>query len=195
MGRPSTPHGGRHPCGHFGPPGVEHGDLQFPDPASPVHPGQLEGLGPKDVDRIGIILPSADLAPTVMTALPPEIQKVNLTMGVPLDRTPLRSLLSIAFGLQNDRGRLHHSRVKPSSPTRSPGFFTPVPRASKPFTRHCAARNPAATEALGPLRVPGVDAALAPWWRGQDARKGTTVATAPAMLTALAEWTSRPSRT
>ena len=154
---------------------------------------QLEGLGPKDVDRIGIILPSADLAPTVMTALPPEIQKVNLTMGVPLDRTPLRSLLSIAFGLQNDRGRLHHSRVRallahPFTRVLHPGAAEQIAR----FTRHCADRTLLRLKRSDLSEFPAVDAVLAPWWRGQDAADTTRGDGTAAMLTALAEWTSRP---
>ena len=72
----------------------------------------LEESTGRSLDRVGIILPSADLAPTVLTSLPPEAGQVNLTMGVPLDKTPLRSFLSLALGLQGDRGRLHHNRLK-----------------------------------------------------------------------------------
>ncbi len=72
----------------------------------------LEKAGDRSLDRVAIVLPSADLAPTVLTALPPEAGQVNLTMGIPLDKTPLRSFLSILLGLHGDRGRLHHSRLK-----------------------------------------------------------------------------------
>ncbi|MDB4563940.1 hypothetical protein N9084_01395, partial [Flavobacteriales bacterium] len=47
----------------------------------------LESIGQKDLDRVAVILPSADLAPLVLASIPPSVDKVNLTMGVPLDRT------------------------------------------------------------------------------------------------------------
>lgn len=153
----------------------------------------LQGTAPDETDRIGIILPSADLAPTVMTAMPPSIAHLNLTMGVPLDRTPLRSFLSIAFGLQHDRGRLHHSRVR--ALLAHPFTRTLHPEAAKRighFTRHCAERSLIRMKRSDLADFPEIEAILAPWWAGQEAARQTRGDGTATVLAALAEWTDRP---
>ena len=151
----------------------------------------LEKSTGRSLDRVGIILPSADLAPTVLTSLPPEAGQVNLTMGVPLDKTPLRSFLSLALGLQGDRGRLHHNRLKAL--------------LAHPFTRALQPDAAAELETLGRTAArktwirmteddltdfPAIRHALSPWWLARDRAKvhrddGTSV-----MLEALASWSS-----
>jgi len=149
----------------------------------------IEQDGSRPLDRVGIVLPSADLAPTVLTALPPEAGQINLTMGVPLDKTPLRSFLSIALGLEGDRGRLHHNRVKAL--------------LAHPFTR---ALQPAASDKLEALgrtaarktwirmtekdlaEFPEVRDALGPWWNARDHARSDRGDGTSVMLEALAGW-------
>ena len=153
----------------------------------------LEGVASADTNRIGIILPSADLAPVVMSALPPEIAQVNLTMGVPLDRTPLRSFLSIALGLQHDRGRLHHSRVR--ALLAHPFTRMLHPAASKrigAFTRHCASLTLIRMKPADLLDFPEVDAVLGPWWHGQAVAEQERGDGTASMLQALAQWSDQP---
>lgn len=151
---------------------------------------QLEAGATQHADRIGIILPSADLAPTVMTALPYDVGSVNLTMGVPLGSTPLRSFLSIALGLHGDRGRLHHSRVRAL-------LGHPFTRALHPaatedidgLTRHCARRTLIRLTQQDLADFPQVRHALAPWWTAAEAartQRGDGTAT---LLLQLAQWT------
>lgn len=150
---------------------------------------QLESIDAESLHRVGIILPSADLAPMVMSALPPAVQKVNLTMGVPLDKTPLRSFLSIAFGLQNDRGRLHHTRVRAL-------LAHPFARALQPEAAACIGPLTKTSAEQSWIRVTRrelkafapIDAALQPWWTGQAASKETPGDGTAAMLEALAQW-------
>jgi len=149
----------------------------------------LEKAGDRSLDRVAIVLPSADLAPTVLTALPPEAGQVNLTMGIPLDKTPLRSFLSILLGLHGDRGRLHHSRLKAL--------------LAHPFTRVLQPAAAARIEALSQMAArktwiriteddltdfPAVSEALNPWWKARDQARdhrddGTSV-----VLEAVAAW-------
>ena len=152
----------------------------------------LASIGKEELDRVAVILPSADLAPLVLSSIPPSVDKVNLTMGVPLDRTPLRSFLHLLFGLHGDKGRLHHSRVR--------GLL------AHPLTR---ALHPQAAEQLGALTrlctqntlirltrkdladFPMVEALFGPWWAGQEAAlsgkdDGTTT-----VLSQTARWTNR----
>ena len=143
------------------------------------------------LNRVGIVLPSADLAPTVLTALPPEAGQVNLTMGVPLGKTPLRSFLSIAFGLQGDRGRLHHNRLK--ALLAHPFTRTLQPAASKELEvlGRTAARKTWIRMTQEDLAdFPEIQSALAPWWKALHHAKtehddGTSV-----MLEALAGWSN-----
>ena len=150
----------------------------------------LESIGKKDLDRVAVILPSADLAPLVLASIPSSVEKVNLTMGVPLDRTPLRSFLHLLFGLHGDNGRLHHSRVR--------GLL------AHPLTR---ALHPEAAEQLGPLTrrctqqtlirltrqdlkdFPKVEAVLEPWWAGQQAAAEDRDDGTTAVLSRAARWT------
>ena len=155
----------------------------------------LERNGDEGLDRIGIILPSADLAPTVLNALPPSVGQVNLTMGVPLDKTPLRSFLSIAMGLQNDRGRLHHSRVRAllAHP------FTRVlqPKASAniaALTKTCSDRTWIRLRKEDLEDFPAIQRALSPWWTGLEISKTQRSDGTAAMLESLAQWSSESGK-
>ena len=151
---------------------------------------QLEARGAQNADRIGIILPSADLAPTVMTALPADVGSVNLTMGVPLGSTPLRSFLSIALGLHGDRGRLHHTRVRAL-------LGHPFTRAIHPnaaedidgLTRHCARRTLIRLTRDDLEAFPWVRDALSPWWDASNAARTERGDGTAALLLHLAQWT------
>lgn len=139
------------------------------------------------LDRTAVILPSSDIAPLLLNALPPGIGKVNLTMGVPLDRTPLRSFLHLLFGLHGDKGRLHHSRLR--SLLAHPLTRAMQPEASKELdalTRMCIrqSRVRLKREDLSPF--PATEAMLAPWWAGcstPDRDEGTTT-----VLSGVARW-------
>ena len=151
----------------------------------------IESMSSDNLDRVGIILPSADLAPTVLNALPPEVGQVNLTMGVPLDKTPLRSFLSIALGLQNDRGRLHHSRIKAL-------LGHPFTRALQPdaanaiaaLTKACAEHTWIRLKKEDLATFPSIQTALTPWWKGQDVARSEPNDGTAAMLTTLTQWST-----
>ena len=151
----------------------------------------LEKLPADNFNRVGIILPSADLAPVVLNALPSDIGRVNLTMGVPLDKTPLRSFLSIALGLQNDRGRLHHSRIRallghPFTRSLQPDAAGDIAR----LTKVCADHTWIRLKKEDLASFPHILDALSPWWKGQEtARTSRTDGTA-AMLEALTMWST-----
>lgn len=150
----------------------------------------LEQDPPEQSERIAIILPSADIAPQLLAALPPEVGKVNLTMGVPLDRTPLRHFIHLLFGLHGDRGRMHHARIR--------GLLAhPITRALHPeaanqlqhLTRLCTNNTLVRLSKEDLAGFPAIDAMLAPWWNGQahaaQARDDGTAS----VLSAVARWT------
>lgn len=159
----------------------------------------LESLDAAALDRTAIILPSGDIAPMLLSSIPPGINKVNLTMGVPLDRTPLRHFLHLLFGLHGDKGRLHHSRLR--------GLLAhPLTRALQPeaskelkdITRLCTQQTliRLSREDLAPF--PKTSAILAPWWDGQQAASEgrddgtTTVLSKVARWPVKKEWTKDP---
>ena len=114
-------------------------------------------------------MPSADLAPTVLTALPPEVGQVNLTMGIPLDKTPLRSFLSLLMGLHGDRGRLHHSRLKALLAHPFTRVLQPAAAGRIEALSHMAARKTWIRITEDDLAdFPEVRDALNPWWKARD---------------------------
>ena len=150
----------------------------------------LESIGKKDLDRVAVILPSADLAPLVLASIPSSVEKVNLTMGVPLDRTPLRSFLHLLFGLHGDNGRLHHSRVR--------GLLAhPLTRALhpeaaeqlEPLTRRCTQQTLIRLTRQDLKDFPKVEAVLEPWWAGQQAAAEDRDDGTTAVLSRAARWT------
>lgn len=149
--------------------------------------GKVEDLVP---DRTAIILPSSDVAPTLLSALPEALGKVNLTMGVALDRTPLRSFLHLLFGLHGDRGRLHHSRVR--------GLLAhPLVRAIHPtaqkdldaLTRHCVQHTAIRLRRSDLAAFPEVNQLLQPWWDGCTAAESGRDDGTTAVLSQVARWT------
>jgi len=154
---------------------------------------QLEREGDHVPDRTAIILPSSDLAPQLLSAIPGSIGKVNLTMGVSLDRTPLRSFLHLLFGLHSDKGRLHHSRLR--------GLLAhPITRLMHPkaagqldaLTRHCAKYSAIrmTREDLAPF--PEIERLLTPWWQGCATAEAARDDGTTTLLSAVARWTDAP---
>ena len=150
----------------------------------------LEQEDAEQPERVAIILPSAEIAPQLLAALPPKVGKVNLTMGVPLDRTPLRHFIHLLFGLHGDRGRMHHTRIR--------GLLAhPITRALHPgaardlqaLTRLCTQNTLVRLTREDLAAFPAIDAMLAPWWDGlataTEARDDGTAT----VLSAVARWT------
>jgi hypothetical protein len=145
-------------------------------------------------DRTAIVLPASDIAPPLLASLPPGTGKVNLTMGVPLDKTPLRSFLHLVFGLHGDRGRLHHQRLC--------GLLAhPLTRALQPkacrslqaLTQHCAKHTHIRLTPSELVGFPEVMALLQPWWDGQTASKSERDDGTATVLSQLARWTDAAS--
>lgn len=154
---------------------------------------QLE-KGEHHGDRTAVILPASDIAPPLLAALPPDTGKVNLTMGVPLDKTPLRSFLHLLFGLHGDRGRLHHQRLC--------GLLAhPLTRALQPaacqklsaLTRFCAKHTHIRLTRQDLESFPEVSAMLQPWWEGCAAAKSERHDGTATLLSQVARWTDDPS--
>lgn len=148
---------------------------------------QLSQRNGETLDRTAVILPAADIAPLLLNALPQDIGKVNLTMGVPLDRTPLRSFLHLLFGLHGDQGRLHHSRLRAL-------LAHPITRAMQPsaskeldqLTRTCINQSHIRLTRKELGDFPATDSMLGPWWAGLETAahdEGTT-----AVLSGVARW-------
>lgn len=141
-------------------------------------------------DRTAVILPASDLAPQLLAALPTDIGKVNLTMGVALDKTPLRGFLHLLFGLHADKGRLHHARLRellghPLTRVLHPAAAAELAALTRKCTREAVIRL--VREDLSAF--PGTDALLQPWWDGrQQAAQGRDDGTIT-VLSAVARWT------
>lgn len=141
-------------------------------------------------DRTAIILPSSDIAPLVLSAIPPDTEKVNLTMGVPLDRTPLRSFLFLLFGLHGDKGRFHHERLR--------GFLAhPLTKVLQPkackelaaLTQHCVKHTLIRVDEQELKKFPAINAMLSAWWDGKSqASRGRDDGTST-VLSQVARWT------
>jgi RecB family exonuclease len=69
-------------------------------------------------EQIAVVLPDERMLLPVMHSLPPEADRINITMGYPLSQTSLRTLLETWFTLQKhrkqtDKGNLfYHKQVK-----------------------------------------------------------------------------------
>ena len=112
-------------------------------------------------------------------------------MGVPLDRTPLRSFLHLLFGLHGDNGRLHHSRLR--------GLLAhPLTRALQPqaaeqlapLTRRCTQQTLIRLTRQDLADFPEVEALLGPWWAGLDAAATEKDDGTTAVLSQVARWTT-----
>jgi ATP-dependent helicase/nuclease subunit B len=68
--------------------------------------------GQTDFRRTAVVLPKADLVPQLLLALPEGLGAVNVTMGVPLNMTPVADFLFLALSLAGDAPRFRHDTLR-----------------------------------------------------------------------------------
>ena len=73
----------------------------------------LSEMTQSSLEKTAIVLGEENLMLPLLNSLPANIKEVNITMGIPLDQTPISSFFKIIFDLQNslNESRLYHKHI------------------------------------------------------------------------------------
>lgn len=73
----------------------------------------LSAMPQSHIDKTAIILGEENLLIPLLNSLPAYVKDVNITMGIPLDQTPISSFFKLLFHLQNatNESRLYHKDI------------------------------------------------------------------------------------
>ena len=71
----------------------------------------LSGMTPEELEKTAVILGDQSLAPVMLNSLPGNVEKANLTMGLPLAQTPPASFFDQLFRIHSSGNKFYYKDV------------------------------------------------------------------------------------